>query len=259
MGYSLCSYSVNRTFTAGKMDIFGYMRFCKEAGFTQLDPWSEHLKPGYTSDAFLYDIKDYAQQLGLPFGCIAVDGAHIWEPTAEGREEKRQRRYRWLEMAAYLGAQQMRIDAGGNDQVTADEIFPAVVDGYNDLIGRARKQGVEIIIENHWGPFQSPDELYKLLDAVPHLGLLFDSYNWPEGTHVRAWQIYAKYARLTHFKTFSFDAEGNDPEWDIARVIYILQDNNYQGTWGIESTPYDGDELGAAVKSLALLKRLIEQ
>ena len=38
MHYSLCSYSLHRTFAAGEMDISGYIRFCKEAGFTQLDP-----------------------------------------------------------------------------------------------------------------------------------------------------------------------------------------------------------------------------
>ena len=42
MRYSLCSYSLHRTFDAGQMDIFGYIDFCKEAGFTQLDPWKAY-------------------------------------------------------------------------------------------------------------------------------------------------------------------------------------------------------------------------
>ena len=239
------------------MDVFGYFRFCQEAGFTQLDPWNEHLAAAYDDGEFLDRVKSAAATVGLPFGCIAVDGAHIYEPTPEGREQNRYRRYRWLEIAAYLGAEQLRVDAGGHDE-SAEEIFDIVVEGYNDIITRAQKVGVEIIIENHWGPYKSPDNLYKLLDSVPGLGLLFDSYNWPEGTHARAWPQYAKYARLTHFKTFSFDADGNDPEWDIAGVIHILQQAGYQGAWGIESTPYDGNEVDAAVKSLALLKRLLE-
>jgi hypothetical protein len=44
MRYSLCSYSLHRTFDAGQMDLFGYFRFCQEAGYTQLDPWNAHLK-----------------------------------------------------------------------------------------------------------------------------------------------------------------------------------------------------------------------
>ncbi len=92
----------------------------------------------------------------------------------------------------------------------------------------------------------------------PGLGLLFDSYNWPAGTHARAWPEYVGDARLTHFKTFSFDADGNEPNWDIPGLIRMLQGVGYQGAWGIESTPDDGDEIGAAEKSIALLKRTLE-
>ncbi len=194
----------------------------------------------------------------MPFGCIAVDGAHIYEPTAEARAKNREVAYRWLDISQYLGAKQVRIDAGGRN-IAAEEIFDIVVDGYKDIVARAQKQGLEVVIENHWGPFQHPDNLYKLLEAVPGLGLLFDSYNWPPGTQERAWNEYAKYARITHFKTFSFDENGNDPEQDIAKVIGILQKAGYNGCWGIESTPKDGNEVEAATKTLALLKRILEK
>lgn len=89
------------------------------------------------------------------------------------------------------------------------------------------------------------------------LGLLFDSYNWPEGTHETAWRTFAPYARLTHCKTFAFDDAGNEPNWDIPRLVRQLQEAGYAGCWGIESTPQDGDEIGAAVKTLALLRRTL--
>lgn len=254
MDYSLCSYSLHRTVAAGKMDIFGYMAYCKEAGFTLLDPWMKHLEAGYTDNGYLDRVKAAAE---LPFGCLAVDGAHIYEPTAEARAHNREVAYRWLDIAQYLGCTQVRIDAGGRNE-SAEEIFDIVVAGYKDIVARAQGQGIEVIIENHWGPFQQPDNLYKLLDAVPGLGLLFDSYNWPAGTQQRAWDMYAKYATATHFKTFSFDAQGNDPEQDIAKVIGILQAAGYHGCWGIESTPNDGNEVEAATKTLALLKRILE-
>ncbi len=258
MGYSLCSYSVHRTVSAGKMDVFGYIDLCKEAGFTQLDPWMRHLDEGLKDQEFLVEVKAAGQRVGLPFGCIAVDGAHIYEPTAEGRAANRQLAYRWLQIANFLGATQVRIDAGGRNNETLEEIFDTVVDGYRDVIAHAQALDVEVIIENHWGPTQHPDNLYKLLDAVPDLGLLFDSYNWPAGTHEQAWQQYPRYASLTHFKTFSFDENGNDPEQDIPRVIGLLKAAGYQGCWGIESCPYDGDEVGAAIKSLALVRRVVE-
>ena len=256
MRYSLCSYSLHNTVDAGQMDLFGYFRFCKEAGFTQLDPWNKHLAAAYDDDHFLEAVKVAAAESGLPMGCIAVDGAHIYEPTSEGRALNRTRRYRWLEIAAALGAEQLRIDAGGHDE-SFDEIFDVVVEGYQEIVARAQPLGVEIIIENHWGPSNHPDAIQRLLAAVPGLGLLFDSYNWPKGTHEQAWRECAPYARLTHFKTFRFDEQGNEPDWDLPRLIGMLQRAGYKGAWGIESTPIEGDEIGAARKSLALLKRVL--
>jgi sugar phosphate isomerase/epimerase len=257
MRYSLCSYSLHRTVDAGKMDAFGYNRFCKEAGFTQLDPWNAHIARAYDDNGYLAELKASGAELGLPYGCIAVDGAHIYEPSAAARAENQRHRYRWLEIAAELDAEQLRIDAGGHDE-RFDDILPIIVEGYNDIIARARPLGVEIIIENHWGPSNHPDTMRRLLDAVPGLGLLFDSNNWPEGTHDRAWPEFVHDVRLTHFKTFRFDSNGNEPDWDIPAMIRLLQEAGYQGAWGIESTPDDGDESGAARKSLALLKRTLE-
>jgi sugar phosphate isomerase/epimerase len=256
MRYSLCSYSLHRTVDAGKLDVFGYNRFCRQAGFTQLDPWNIHIQRAYDDKGCLAELKASAADLGLPYGCIAVDGAHIYEPDAAARDENRRRRYRWLEIAAELGAAQLRIDAGGQGE-SLDAILPVVVEGYNDIISRAAPLGIEIIIENHWGPTNHPDAMRRLLDAVPRLGLLYDSYNWPQGTHARAWREFAGDASLTHFKTFRFDAAGNEPDWDIAGIVRLLQAAGYAGAWGIESTPADGDELGAAEKTLALLKRTL--
>lgn len=256
MRYSLCSYSLHRTVEAGRMNAFGYNRFCKQAGFTQLDPWNVHIERAYDDDGYLAELKASAVDVGLPYGCIAVDGAHMYEPGVEAREENRRRRYRWLEVAVELGAQQLRVDAGGRNE-TLDEILPIVIEGYNDLIDRAAPFGVEIIIENHWGPTNHPDAMRRLLDAVPRLGLLYDSYNWPEGTHARAWREFAADASLTHFKTFRFDEDGNEPDWDLAGLVHLLQSAGYGGAWGIESTPEDGDEIGAAEKTLALLKHVL--
>jgi hypothetical protein len=46
--------------------------------------------------------------------------------------------------------------------------------------------------------------------------------------------------------------------WDIPGCIRLLQAAGYNGAWGIESTPDDGDEIGGALKTLALLKRTLE-
>ncbi len=257
MRYSVCSYSFHRTFDAGEMDIFAYINWCKEFGFTQLDPWMKHVEAGFEDDAYVDRVKKAAEDAGLPFGCLAVDGAHIYEPTAAARAENRQRAYRWIDVAERLGATQIRIDAGGRD-VALSDILQIVVDGYNDLVPRAKAKGIEVIIENHWGPTKDPDGMNQVLDAVEGLGLLFDSANWPAGTHNRAWNIYAPYARLTHMKTFSFDEDGNEATFDLQLFVNLLREADYQGCWGLEYEGKDGsDEQLMVLKSLALLKRTV--
>src|SRR5206468_9826072 len=126
--------------------IFRYILDCKELGCTQLDPWNGHLaalKAGTTptlsvSDAeFLEKAEEAADVSGLPWGTLAVDGAHIYEPTEDARRANRARAYRWIDIAGKLGFEQVRIDAGGPEEMP-DEVFRVIVDGYNDLIARSK-------------------------------------------------------------------------------------------------------------------------
>ncbi len=254
--FSICSYSFRRSFESGSMDYQGYVAFNQRQGFSQLDPWMKHLEPALEDKAWLADAKRMAEDAGLPYGCIAVDGGHMYEEDPARLSECREMAVRWLDVAASLGATQMRIDTGGPEALT-DEVFAIIVEGYNELIPRAQAANVEILVENHWGPTKYAENTVRLLEEVEGLGLLFDTNNWADGTHERAWELCAPYARLTHFKTFSFDSRGDDPSVDLKKACSILLEGGYRGVWGIESTPEDGDEEGAAVKTMALLQRVL--
>ena len=271
---SIASWSFHRLLESGQQDMFKYITDCKELGATQLDPWNGHLAPLVAGDnsmkaglvpngnltpsekIYLAQVKAAAQNAGLPFGCIAVDGAHIYEPTAEARSLNRAAAYRWLEASHELSANQMRVDAGGPPEMPA-EVFTIIVEGYQDLIARAQPLGIELLIENHWGPSPIPENLVRILDAVPGLGLLFDTNNF-KGDKERAWEMFARSARSVHIKTFSFDEQGNDPSVNLSKAIHLLAAAGYDGTWGVESVPRDGDENSAVKKTFALIRRTLE-
>lgn len=265
MDISICSYSFHRLLAAGKQDIFQYITTCKELGATYLEPWSGHFHDRPDAErneppqdaAYIAKIKNVAEEVGMPMGCVAVDGAHIYELEPEARQANRKRAYRWLDIAEALKAKQIRIDSGHRADNWPDDVFQIIVEGYNDLIARGRDKGVEVIIENHWGPSKHPENLVKLLAAVDGLGLLFDTNNWAEGKREKAWEMCAKYATATHVKTFSFDEASNDPSVDLAKAINILREAGYNGIWGIESVPKDGNEYEGARKTIALIKRVL--
>jgi sugar phosphate isomerase/epimerase len=275
MELSLCSYSFHRLLEAGQHDVFQYISDCHALGCTQLDLWNGHLPSLLDDEArspssftpeyaqlspaeldYLAQIKAAAERAGLPFGCLAVDGAHIYEPSPEARQANRIKADRWLNIAGQLEAQQIRIDSGGPPEMP-DDVFEVIVTGYNDLIQRAGKKGIEVVIENHWGASRIPENVVRILEAVPELGLLFDTGNWPEDLRETGWTRCARFARATHLKTYAFDAEGNEATVDIPRAMHILQEAGYQGSWGIESVPRQGDEYEAAKKSIALVHRVL--
>jgi sugar phosphate isomerase/epimerase len=275
MELSLCSYSFHRLLEAGQHDVFQYISDCHSLGCTQLDLWNGHLPSLLDDEArspasftpeyaqlspdemdYLARIKAAADTAGLPFGCLAVDGAHIYEPSPEARQANQVKAHRWLNIAEQLSAQQIRIDSGGPPDMPED-VLEIIVTGYNDLIPRAREKGIEVVIENHWGASRIPENVVRILEAVPGLGLLFDTGNWPDDMRETGWTRCARYARATHLKTYAFDADGNETTVDIPRAMRLLQEAGYQGSWGIESVPRQGDEYEAAKKSIALVRRVL--
>jgi sugar phosphate isomerase/epimerase len=275
MELSICSYSFHRLLEAGQQDVFQYIDDCHTLGCTQLDLWNGHLPsllddparspssftPEYAqlSPAELDDlarIKAAADRAGLPFGCLAVDGAHIYEASPEARQAQQIKADRWLNIAEQLGAGQIRIDSGGPPEMP-EEVLEVIVRGYNDLLRRVGEKGIEVLMENHWGASRIPDNVVRILEAVSGLGLLFDTGNWPEDMRETGWTRCARYARATHLKTYAFDAEGNETTVDIPPAMRLLQEAGYQGCWGIESVPRQGDEVEAAKKSVALVRRVL--
>jgi len=263
MQIGVCSYSFHRLLKDGKQDVFGYISTARQLGCTHLDLWNAHLPaiangvgPLNADDRqYLARVRAAAADARLPFASLAVDGAHIYEPHPADRAMRRNRAHRHLQAAVALGAHQLRIDAGGPADPTPD-VFEIIEAGYRDLVDRAAAEGVQILVENHWGPTNHPDHVCRLLDSVPGLGLLFDSHNWRPETRDAARKRCAPRAAAVHLKSFTWDNQGNETsEENLPAVIDLLKQSNYQGVWSIESVPKELDELTAAKNAVALLKR----
>jgi sugar phosphate isomerase/epimerase len=136
-----------------------------------------------------------------------------------------------------------------------EEQFQIIVREYKDIVSKGQKAGVLIIMENHWGASNIPENVVKIIEAVPGLGLLFDTNNWAKGTQERGWELCAKYAKVTHIKTFEFDKAGYDPSVNLPKAIKKLVDTGYRGCFTVESCPKDGDEYGAVGKTFDLIRR----
>ncbi len=273
MRLSICSFSFHRLLAEGRQDIFRYITDCKELGCTQLDPWNAHLAPlkqadevlhagrnpdaakiDAADDAYIERVRAAAERTGMPFGCIAADGAHVYEADPQRRDANRRIAYRWLAIAHKLGAEQVRIDAGGPEEMP-DDVFAVIKDGYRDLIDRGRDLGIRVLFENHWGPTKHPANVLKLLEHLEALGYLFDTRNWAPDEKQQGREQCAKYADAVHVKTLHFDENGDEPDEDIGGAIRLLLDSGYDGAWGVESVPRECDEYEGVRKTIALIRR----
>ena len=263
MEIGICSYSFHRALAAGQHDIGRFISDCKALGCTQLDPWNGHLKPlegatahlSFKDEEYLDEIEKAADVSGLPWGTLAVDGCHIYEPGEAARAANRAKAYRWIDIAGKLGFEQIRIDAGGPEEMP-DDAFRIIVDGYNDLIARAKPLGVQVIMENHFGPSKIPDNVVKICESIDGLGLLYDTHNWKDELRDEGRRKCAKFAAACHIKTFSWDAAGNETSGEKPEeAIRILLDSGYAGVWGVESVPTDGNEYAGCQKTIDLIRK----
>ena len=273
MQLGICSFSFHRTFAKGEMDLEGYIDVCRQLGCTQLDPWNAHLSeaasqeeayyagthPGEgtlapPSEGFCRTVRTACEAAELPVGLIAVDAAHICDEDPTVQAANRERAYGWLDAASWLGARAVRIDAGGPEDMPP-ETFDEIRRGYADLVPRAGALGLKVLIENHWGPSLDPDNLQRILDACDGLGYLLDSNNWASDRQEEGWSRFAGRADAIHVKTFVFDAEGDETTVDLAPFFAALGSAGFDGWWGVESVPRDGDEIAGARRTIELIRR----
>jgi sugar phosphate isomerase/epimerase len=275
MDYSIASYSFHGLLESGQQDMFKYITDCKEIGCALLDPWNGHLAPLIEEDKaikassnptqaqfsaagldYARKVKAAADDAGLPVGCLAIDGAHMYEPTPEARAITRACGYRWLEVADILRSQQVRMDTGGTVDLP-DEQFTIIIDGFKDVVKRAGDKGIEVVLENHWGASHVPENVLRVIEAVPGLALLFDSGNWAPGRRDDGWKMTAHLAKSVHIKAREFDADGNEPTMNVPGVVKLLVETGYKGCWGVESVPREGDEYEAARKTIDLIRKTL--
>jgi len=236
---------------AGKQDVFQYILDCKRLGCTQLDPWNDHLISMETS--YIAKVKEAAKRMELPFACLAVDGAHVYEETAEKRAENRAKAYQWINIAGKLSAKQIRLDAGGTAQMPETEL-EIILEGFADLKKKCGEVGVELVMENHFGESLAPENVVRICEASG-IGLLLDSYNWERGKVAEGWMTCAKFARACHVKTFVFTENGEELTMNVGGFIRLMKKAGYGGAWAVESVPIDGDEMGAAKKTIELIRK----
>ena len=253
---SLAAWSLHKAFFAKQIDQLGMVDACAEAGIAGFEMVNTFFpSPQY---GYLKQLSKRAEDQGIKLLLIMCDAeGSMAGPEKDKRLLAAKNHHKWVDIAAVLGCHSIRCNTGaqGDDPDALDRC----AESFSALVEYADANGINVLIENHWGLSSDPAWLMALMDKVnhPRFGTLPDFGNFPE--EIDRYDGVAKMmprAKAVSAKCYDFDdATGNETKVDFDRMMKIVLDAGYAGWVGIE---YEGERLGER-EGIAACKRLLER
>jgi len=226
----------------------------REQGFANLDLCHFHLPQ--TDDVYLDRLRERLDRAGVRLLTFLVDDGDIAAADAGVRAEAVAATTAWIDVAARLGAQYVRV-AAGLATVTADD--PAI--GYSavslvTLDTRARALGPRVITET-WRPLALPPEnLHAILAAtagtVGHCADFNNYESYGDPRKYDALRAVLPGAATVHAGA-QFDAAGTLDEIDFRHCMALAHEANFSGPYVlIFSGP--GDEWAGLAQLAGLVR-----
>jgi sugar phosphate isomerase/epimerase len=266
-GISLAAWSLHRTIGEGEgqtpmLDMPRLSR--QEFGIEAIELVNRMLAE--TTPAYLNRFAKNAADNDVKILLIMIDGAGAVGATSEaGRRKAVARHNEWIDIAADFGCHSVRMnwagapkDAMENPQALADFTERSVAP-FQAICEHGDKKGLNVIIENHWGPSSYPDALLNLIAKVDHprFGTLPDFGNFPDDVdRYDAVDRMMPHAKAVSAKCYDFDPEtGKETKLDYDRLIAnVVDEHGYNGYIGIE---YEGNTL-SEFDGIRACKKLLE-
>ncbi|MEZ4729959.1 MAG: TIM barrel protein [Caldilineaceae bacterium] len=230
MNISICSYTFHQMTKAGVMDTFGYLESIKyRYGLTTADLW--HGTFASLDEEYLAKVKAALAERALSVANICIDRAYIWDNDPAVREGNARNAEANIKAAEFLGAQTVRIDAGGTREERAwtEQQFAMIVKRYQEWAQRAYDNGYRIGPENHWGAAMIPANIKKLCEAVNHpgFGILLHAHRWHSDDLAGGDELVAPWVMHTHFSPAVSDEA-------TRQTMNALRASGYQGCYSVE-------------------------
>ena len=252
---SLAAWSMHKAFFAKEIDQLGMVELTRELGVGAI----ELVNTFFPSPQYVYlkQLRKRADDLGVKILLIMCDGeGSMAAPEVTSRAQAVRNHHKWVDIAAVLGCRAIRCNTGArNDDPDA---LGRCAESFAALLDYADAAGIDVLIENHWGPSSDPKWLMGLMDRVPHrrFGTLPDFGNFPPGVDpYAAVRAMMPRAHAVSAKCFDFDAHGNETKIDYPRMLDIVAAAGYRGHVGIE---YEGERMSER-DGIAACKRLLER
>ncbi len=283
---SLAQWSLHRTFFGGPPDWASFGKTLLESPDSLLqgeDPMNfPAMAAGYgvnsielvnifyysraDDDAYWTEFKQKCDDAGVTVGLIMCDRlGNLGDADADTRMAAVENHYKWVDIAKFLGAHSIRVNADGSG--TMEEVAANAVDGLSKLGEYGASKGINIIVENHGGYSSDGKWLSGVMKEVgmDNVGVLPDFGNFciesgPDGC-INEYDRYQgmtdlmPYAKGVSAKSHEFDENGNEVSSDFLRIMKIVKESGFKGYVGIE---YEGSQLSED-EGIKATKALLEK
>ena len=264
--YSYWRYGVGR-----RLSIAECIRLAGQMGFDGVEILEKQMRE--KDNAACQKLKQLAAIEGLALCGLSTHQDFI-SPDRADRKRNVEITRRSIELAYRLGIPMMRVNTGrwGTSRSftalmknrgvepplpghTDEDAYPWVIDSLSQCVATAKKCGVTLGLENHWGLGLTPQGVRRIVKAVdsPWLRVTMDTVNFLEDPYARL-KLLAPQTVFVQAKTYFGGGVWYTLDLDYARIAKILRDVKYRGWISLE---YEGRESGrtAIPKSLALLRK----
>jgi len=235
---SLAAYSFRQFFThkdpAKQITLDDFVDFCADHGCAAAELTSYYFPKGFGDD-YLIRLKRHAFLRGIAISGSAV-GNNFALPKDSKRDEQIALVKEWVDHCAVLGAPHIRVFAGTTQDKDLTAAKKLCIEALEECGEYAGKHGVFLGLENHGGIVAEPADLLEIIQSVksPWVGINLDTGNFHTDDPYADLAKCAPYAVNVQFKAEIMRRGQKKETADLARVVKILREANYQGYVALE-------------------------
>ena len=186
-------------------------RFFAAEGYRQVYeslPTVLHFHFPSVESSYLDELVDAVSRAGVDLFSILIDTGDITHHDPESREIDLATIRYWIDIAAEVGAEHVRIIAG--DAEADEETVGLAVNGLKELASYADRQGVKTLTENFKQLARRPETVLDIVERCDgRVGLCADFGNFPEESRSEDLAAVLPKANSIHAKADYVDGEMN--------------------------------------------------